>query len=89
MWYESIDMEVAVIFSVPMARCSFCGKKEHEVRKLISGSNVLICDECVKVCTEIIALEESQGRIPKEKPPRPREIEPGWTVYPPFGPRRK
>jgi ATP-dependent Clp protease ATP-binding subunit ClpX len=76
-------------FSIPTGRCSFCGKKEHEVRKLVFGSNVSICDECVKGCVEIITLEESQGRIPEEKPPRPREIEPGWTVYPPFAPRCK
>ncbi len=34
--------------------CSFCGKNQHEVRKLIAGSSVYVCDECVSLCNEII-----------------------------------
>ena len=34
--------------------CSFCGKSQHEVRKLIAGPTVFICDECVELCMEII-----------------------------------
>ncbi len=35
--------------------CSFCGKSQHEVRKLIAGPTVFICDECVELCNDIIA----------------------------------
>jgi len=51
--------------------CSFCGKRRREVRKLISGPRVFICDECVALCNDIIAKEEAQER---PKYPRPREI---------------
>ena len=37
--------------------CSFCGKSQHEVRKLIAGPTVFICDECVDVCVDIIAFQ--------------------------------
>lgn len=37
--------------------CSFCGKSQHEVRKLIAGPTVFICDECVELCTDIIREE--------------------------------
>ena len=40
--------------------CSFCGKSQHEVRKLIAGPSVFICDECVELCDDIIR-EEIQG----------------------------
>jgi len=55
--------------------CSFCGKSQHEVRKLIAGPSVFICDECVELCNDIIReeLEETtdQGRT---KLPKPHEI---------------
>jgi ATP-dependent Clp protease ATP-binding subunit ClpX len=44
--------------------CSFCGKSQHEVRKLIAGPTVFICDECVELCMDIIR-EEHKGAIPK------------------------
>ena len=37
--------------------CSFCGKSQHEVRKLIAGPSVFICDECVELCNDIIREE--------------------------------
>ncbi len=49
--------------------CSFCGKQRREVRKLISGPRVFICDECVKLCNDILAKEEASER-PKYPPPR-------------------
>ncbi len=49
--------------------CSFCGKQRREVRKLISGPRVFICDECVKLCNDILAKEEATER-PKYPPPR-------------------
>ena len=44
--------------------CSFCGKSQHEVRKLIAGPSVFVCDECVELCNDIIReeLEEKQER---------------------------
>ena len=43
--------------------CSFCGKSQHEVRKLIAGPSVFICDECVDLCNDIIR-EELQENAP-------------------------
>ena len=40
--------------------CSFCGKNQHEVRKLIAGPSVFICDECVELCNDIIREEVSE-----------------------------
>jgi len=55
--------------------CSFCGKSQHEVRKLIAGPNVFICDECVELCNDIIR-EEMDDRAPADsaKLPRPHDI---------------
>ncbi|MEK6541558.1 MAG: ATP-dependent Clp protease ATP-binding subunit ClpX [Pseudomonadota bacterium] len=56
--------------------CSFCGKSQHEVRKLIAGPTVFICDECVELCNDIIR-EEAKGVSPARKGggvPSPREI---------------
>ncbi|SDZ77082.1 ATP-dependent Clp protease ATP-binding subunit ClpX [Microbulbifer marinus] len=55
--------------------CSFCGKSQQEVRKLIAGPSVFICDECVELCTDIIreeVQETSEG--PEGRLPTPREI---------------
>jgi len=55
--------------------CSFCGKSQHEVRKLIAGPSVFICDECVDLCNDIIReeIEESVNEA-TSKLPKPREI---------------
>ena len=55
--------------------CSFCGKSQHEVRKLIAGPTVFICDECVELCMDIIR-EESKTQLVKsgDGVPSPREI---------------
>jgi ATP-dependent Clp protease ATP-binding subunit ClpX len=55
--------------------CSFCGKSQHEVRKLIAGPSVYICDECVALCTDIIVEEiaDKSGET-QQKLPTPREI---------------
>ena len=46
--------------------CSFCGKSQHEVRKLIAGPSVFICDECIELCNDIIREEGagSEARAP-------------------------
>lgn len=55
--------------------CSFCGKSQHEVRKLIAGPTVFICDECVELCMDIIREEnKTQFVKSKEGVPSPQEI---------------
>ncbi|MBV7259179.1 ATP-dependent Clp protease ATP-binding subunit ClpX [Erythrobacter crassostreae] len=56
--------------------CSFCGKSQHEVRKLIAGPTVFICDECVELCNDIIREETKAGIAGKKEGevPSPREI---------------
>ena len=55
--------------------CSFCGKSQHEVRKLIAGPSVFICDECVELCNDIIReeMQENVGETANHLP-KPREI---------------
>ena len=43
--------------------CSFCGKSQHEVRKLIAGPTVFICDECVELCMDIIREENKTSMV--------------------------
>ena len=50
--------------------CSFCGKSQHEVRKLIAGPQVYICDECIELCMEIIKEESKQGGAKSESDTR-------------------
>jgi ATP-dependent Clp protease ATP-binding subunit ClpX len=55
--------------------CSFCGKSQHEVRKLIAGPTVFICDECVELCMDIIREETKTGGLKSsEGVPTPQEI---------------
>ena len=56
--------------------CSFCGKSQHEVRKLIAGPSVFICDECVDLCNDIIReeVQEAQAESNANKLPAPKEI---------------
>ena len=57
--------------------CSFCGKSQHEVRKLIAGPSVFVCDECVELCNDIIreeVQEEAEAAHSKGKFPVPQEI---------------
>ncbi len=54
--------------------CSFCGKSQHEVRKLIAGPTVFICDECVDLCTDIIQEENHSIRLSNSGIPAPSEI---------------
>ncbi len=56
--------------------CSFCGKSQHEVRKLIAGPSVFVCDECVELCNDIISeeVEDKTASLGESKLPTPREI---------------
>src|ERR1700722_9348941 len=56
--------------------CSFCGKSQHEVRKLIAGPSVFVCDECVELCNDIIREElEERAERTRDKLPKPRAIQ--------------
>ena len=63
--------------------CSFCGKSQHEVRKLIAGPSVFVCDECVELCNDIIREELQEGSaVGKDsKLPVPREINDSLDEY--------
>ena len=57
--------------------CSFCGKSQHEVRKLIAGPSVFICDECIELCNDIIREEgaaDKTGKMVRSELPTPKEI---------------
>src|SRR3954469_7647880 len=56
--------------------CSFCGKNQKEVKKLIAGPTVYICDECIGLCNDIIAeeIEHEERKDQKIRIPRPSEI---------------
>ena len=48
-------------------RCSFCGKSEHHVQKLIAGPAVFICDECVNICVDVLRENGPEGPAPVQK----------------------
>src|SRR4026207_1049877 len=55
--------------------CSFCGKSQHEVRKLIAGPTVFICDECVELCNDIIREETKSALVrTRDRGPTAAEI---------------
>ena len=53
--------------------CSFCGKSQHEVRKLIAGPSVFICDECIELCNDIIREETATDKGGKGAEVRPAD----------------
>ncbi len=58
-----------------LLKCNFCGKSQKQVKKLIAGPNVYICDECIELCNEIIEEELAEGtELGLEELPKPREI---------------
>ncbi len=62
--------------------CSFCGKSQHEVRKLIAGPSVFVCDECVELCNDIIReeMQESSSKSASSLP-KPQEINDALNQY--------
>src|SRR4029434_4839434 len=68
--------------------CSFCGKSQHEVKKLIAGPSVFICDECIDLCNEIIRDELPAGDHAREAPSdlrapgEPKRARPAETCRP-------
>ncbi len=63
--------------------CSFCGKSQREVKKLIAGPTVYICDECIELCNDIIAEEygQEEAAAPRSRVPKPREIKSALDEY--------
>src|SRR5690554_2438079 len=63
--------------------CSFCGKSQHEVRKLIAGPSVFICDECVDLCNDIIReeIQENTQEEASDRLPTPAEIRETLNEY--------
>ena len=63
--------------------CSFCGKSQHEVRKLIAGPSVFICDECVDLCNDIIReeVQEAESKSSSDSLPTPQEIKATLDEY--------
>ena len=64
--------------------CSFCGKSQHEVKKLIAGPSVFICDECVELCNDIIREEmlDSAPDQEQKRLPSPQEINEALDIDP-------
>lgn len=63
--------------------CSFCGKSQHEVKKLIAGPSVFICDECIDLCNEIIrdeaaATDKDATAATRSDLPRPTKSAKAW-----------
>jgi len=63
--------------------CSFCGKSQDEVRKLIAGPSVFICDECVDLCNDIITeeIQEAEEASDEDRLPTPAEIKQNLDEY--------
>ena len=64
--------------------CSFCGKSQSEVRKLIAGPSVYVCDECVDLCNDIIKEElasDGQDDTTEQRLPKPKEINAALDEY--------
>jgi ATP-dependent Clp protease ATP-binding subunit ClpX len=63
--------------------CSFCGKSQHEVRKLIAGPSVFICDECVDLCNDIIReeVQEAENKGDSDTLPTPKEVKATLDEY--------
>src|SRR5689334_10732584 len=65
--------------------CSFCGKSQHEVKKLIAGPSVFICDECIELCNDIIRDEApaagAEAKAAKSDLPAPGDIKASLDQY--------
>ena len=59
-----------------LLKCSFCGKSQKQVKKLIAGPGVYICDECIDLCNEIIEEELSEGQRASASRSSPSRVRP-------------
>ena len=60
--------------------CTFCGKSQHEVRKLIAGPTVFICDECVELCMDIVGEEKKSSLVKSQDATRQHGLRERWAV---------
>ena len=78
-------MDANIKDSNKLLHCSFCGKNQNEVNKLIAGPSVFICDECVELCNEIIKEElEEKSSESKEGLPKPHVSLTKSPIYRPY-----
>lgn len=64
-----------VSYNDGVQRCTFCGKSEHEVHRLVAGAGVAICDECIGLCVQILSEENAKdSRLEVLKLPKPSQI---------------
>lgn len=64
-----------VSYNEDVPRCTFCGKTEHQVRKLVAGPNASICDECIALCVDIISEERvKDAEVNSLSLPKPAQI---------------
>jgi ATP-dependent Clp protease ATP-binding subunit ClpX len=63
------------------ARCSFCGKSQSQVKRMVAGPGVYICNECIELCQEIIDVENIAADISMESVPKPKEIKDKLSEY--------
>ncbi len=73
-WQRSINRPSEPKAAQPLFRCSFCNKNQRNVKKLIAGPRVFICDECVGICNQILA--EDRILVPAREPEGPEPVEP-------------
>ena len=64
-----------------LLNCSFCGKNQNEVRKLIAGPEVFICNECIDLCNDIIKEEISEASEEEVGFPVPIEMKNNWNTF--------
>ena len=60
--------------SIENARCSFCGKSQSQVKRMVAGPGVYICNECIELCEEIMDVESMPDEIVFDDVPKPKEI---------------
>jgi ATP-dependent Clp protease ATP-binding subunit ClpX len=63
------------------ARCSFCGKSQSQVKRMVAGPGVYICNECIELCQEIIDVENIAADISMDSVPKPKEIKEKLSEY--------
>ena len=66
-------MSEKIVSGEKLLYCSFCGKSQHEVRKLIAGPSVFICDECIELCNDIIREETASDKGAQGREVRPAD----------------
>ena len=72
---KGVRMGRVVSYNDEVSRCTFCGKTENQVRKLVTGSGAAICDECIELCVDIISEERvKDAQLNTLQLPKPAQI---------------